>query len=75
MIYPGFKTHAILHLAMHDFDHNYENAVDLIQDKLITFNEKGSGWALKNVHNIFISIVVYEPTLFNPQYSEDMLYH
>ena len=27
-ILPGFKTHAILQLAMYDFDHNYENAVD-----------------------------------------------
>ena len=27
-IHPGFKTSAILQLAMYDFDHNYENAVD-----------------------------------------------
>ena len=71
---PGFKTPAILQLAMYDFDPNYKNAVNTIQDKLITFNENGSGWVLKNVHNISISIAVYEPTLYDTkEYEEDML--
>ena len=75
-IHHWFKTHAILQLAMYDFDHNYKNAVDTIQDKLIAFHAKGSGWVLKNVHNISISIAVYEPTLRNTkEYEEDMLYH
>ena len=59
---------------MYDFDHNYENAVHTIQNELITFDEKGSGWVLKNVHNISISIAVYEPTLRDTkEYEEDML--
>ena len=75
-IHHWFKTHAILQLAMYDFDHNYKNAVDTIQDKLIAFHAKGSGWVLKNVHNISISIAVYEPTLRKTkEYEEDMLYH
>ena len=39
-IQPGFKTSAILQLAMYNFDHTYANAVDKIQDKLIAFNRK-----------------------------------
>ena len=59
---------------MYDFDQNYGNAVNAIQDKLIAFNEKGSGWVLKNVHNISINIAVYEPTLYNTkEYEEDLL--
>ena len=75
-IQPGFKTSAITQLAMYNFDHTYANAVDKIQDKLIAYNENGSGWVLKNVHNISISIAVYEPTLRNTkEYEEDILYH
>ena len=72
-IQPGFKTSAILQLAMYNFDHTYSNAVDKIQDKLIAFNEHGSGWVLNNVLNISIDIAVYEPTLGNTkEYEEDM---
>ena len=73
-IHPGFKTYPILQLAMYNFDQNYGNAVNAIQDKLIAFNEKGSGWVLKNVHNISINIAVYEPTLNDTkEYEEDLL--
>ena len=64
-IHPGFKTSAILQLAMYNFDHTYTNAVDKKQDELIAFNVNGSGWILKNVHNISIDIAAYEPTLGN----------
>ena len=50
-------------LAMYDFDDS--NAVQAIQDKLITFNEEGSGWVLNNVVNISTSIAGSEPTIFN----------
>ena len=71
-IHPGFKTSAILQLAMYNFDHTYANAVDNLQDKLIAFNARGSGWVLKNVHNISIDIAAYEPTLYNTkEYEED----
>ena len=73
-IYPGFRTNPFLQLAMFNFDQYYGDAVNKIQDKLIAFNEKGSGWVLKNVHNISINIAVYEPTLGNTkEYEEDML--
>ena len=73
IIHPGFKTPALLQLAMYDFDQRYENAVNIIQDKLIAFNENGSGWVLKNVHNISIDIAVYEPTLRDTkEYEEDL---
>ena len=63
-----------LQLAMFNFDQYYGDAVNKIQDKLIAFNEKGSGWVLKNVHNISINIAVYEPTLGNTKEDEeDML--
>ena len=72
IIQPGFKTSAILQLAMYNFDHTYANAVDNLQDKLIAFNARGSGWVLKNVHNISIDIAAYEPTLYNTkEYEED----
>ena len=48
---------------MYDFDDS--NAVQAIQDKLITFNEEGSGWVLNNVVNISTSIAGSEPTIFN----------
>ena len=71
-IHPGFKTSAILQLAMYNFDHTYANAVDNLQDKLIAFNARGSGWVLKNVHNISIDIAAYDPTLYNTkEYEED----
>ena len=71
-IYPGFKTSAILQGTMYNFDHNYANAVDNIQDKLIAFNARGSGWVLKNVHNISIDIAAYEPTRYKTkEYEED----
>ena len=71
-INPGFKNFAILQLTMYNFDHTYANAVDKIQDKLIAFNARGSGWVLKNVHNISIDIAAYEPTLYNTkEYEED----
>ena len=74
IIQPGFKTSAILQLAMYNFDQTYTDAVDKIQDKLIAFNENGSGWVLNNVLNISIDIAVYEPTLGNTkEYEEDML--
>ena len=74
IIQPGFKTSAILQLAMYNFDQTYANAVDKIQDKVIAFNENGSGWVLNNVLNISIDIGVYEPTLGNTkEYEEDML--
>ena len=74
IIQPGFKTSAILQLAMYNFDQTYTDAVDKIQDKLIAFNENGSGWVLKNVHNISIDIAVYEPTLHDTkEYEEDLL--
>ena len=73
-IYPGFRTNPFLQLAMFNFDQYYGDAVNKIQDKLIAFNEKGSGWVLKNVHNISINIAVYEPTLGNTEEDEeDML--
>ena len=73
-IYPGFRTYPFLQLAMFNFDQYYGDAVNKIQDKLIAFNEKGSGWVLKNVHNISINIAVYEPTLGNTEEDEeDML--
>ena len=73
-IYPGFRTNPFLQLAMFNFDQYYGDAVNKIQDKLIAFNEKGSGWVLKNVHNISINIAVYEPTLGNTKEDEeDML--
>ena len=59
---------------MYNFDQTYANAVDKIQDQLIAFNENGSGWVLKNVHNISINIAVYEPTLNDTkEYEEDLL--
>ena len=71
-IYPGFNTSAILQGTMYNFDHNYANAVDNIQDKLIAFNARGSGWVLKNVHNISIDIAAYEPTRYKTkEYEED----
>ena len=73
-IYPGFNTSAILQGTMYNFDHNYANAVDNIQDKLIAFNARGSGWVLKNVHNISIDIAAWygQPTLYNTkEYEED----
>ena len=71
-IHPGFKTFAILQVSMDNFDHTYANAVDNIQDKLIAFNARGSGWVLKNVHNISIDIAAYDPTLYNTkEYEED----
>ena len=74
IIQPGFKTSAILQLAMYNFDQTYTNAVDKIQDKVIAFNENGSGWVLNNVLNISIDIAVYEPTLGNTkEYEEDKL--
>ena len=73
-IYPGFRTNPFLQLAMFNFDQYYGDAVNKIQDKLIAFHENGSGWVLKNVHNISINIAVYEPTLGNTkEYEEDML--
>ena len=73
-IHPGFRTNPFLQLAMFNFDQYYGDAVNKIQDKLIAFNEKGSGWVLKNVHNISINIAVYEPTLGNTKEDEeDML--
>ena len=65
-IHPGFKTSPRILLAMYDFDDN--NAVEAIQDKLIAFNEQGSGWVLNNVVNIFTT------TIFNTQDSEEMIY-
>ena len=72
-IQPGFTTSAITQLAMYNFDHTYANAVDKIQDKLIAFNENGSGWVLKNVHNISIDIAAYEPIRSHKEDSEDIL--
>ena len=54
-IHPGFKTSPRILLAMYDFDDN--NAVEAIQDKLIAFNEQGSGWVLNNVVNIFTTTI------------------
>ena len=74
IIHPGFKTSAILQLAMYNFDQTYANAVDKIQDKVIAFNENGSGWLLNDVLNISIDIAMYEPTLGNTkEYEEDIL--
>ena len=70
-IHHWFKTHAILQLAMYDFDHNYGNAVNKLQDKVIAFNENGSGWVLKNVLNISINIAVYEPTVRDTKEDEE----
>ena len=60
---PGFKTSPRIQLAMYDFDDNY--AVEAIKDRIIAFNEDGSGWVLNNVVNVPIDIAVYEPTLLN----------
>ena len=74
IIHPGLRTNPFLQLGMYDFDHKYGDAVNAIQDKLIAFNENGSGWVLNNVLNISIDIAVYEPTLGNTkEYEEDML--
>ena len=72
-IQPGFKTSAITQLAMYNFDHTYANAVDKIQDKLIAFNKNGSGWVLKNVHNISIDIAAYEPIRSRKEDSKEIL--
>ena len=72
-IYPGFRTNPFLQLAMFNFDQYYGDAVNKIQDKLIAFNEKGSGWVLKNMHNIPIDIAVYEPIHWHNEDAEDIL--
>merc|ERR1712115_3454 len=51
-IQPGFRTNPFLQYGMYDFDHNYGNAVNKLQDKVIAFNENGSGWVLKNVQGL-----------------------
>ena len=73
-IQPGFRTNPFLQHGMYDFDQRYENAVNIIQDKLIAFNQNGSGWVLKNVHNISIDIAVYEPTLRDTKEYEENLF-
>ena len=49
-IHPGFKTSAILQGTMYNFDHNYANAVDNIQDKLIAFNARGTEKCAQHIH-------------------------
>ena len=70
-IQPGFRTNPFLQYGMYDFDHNYGNAVNKLQDKVIAFNENGSGWVLKNVLNISINIAVYEPTVRDTKEDEE----
>ena len=74
-IHHMFQSSPRIQIAMYDFDDNYSNAVEAIQAGITYFDEKGSRWVLNNVDNISIIIAGYDPTLYQEEDSEEMIYY
>ena len=74
-IHPMFQSSPRIQIAMYDFDDNYGYAVEEIQAGITYFDEKGSRWVLNNVDNISINIAGYDPTLYQEEDSEEMIYY
>ena len=74
-IHHMFQSSPRIQIAMYDFDDNYGNAVEEIQAGITYFDEKGSRWVLNNVDNISINIAGYDPTLYQEEDSEEMIYY
>ena len=51
-IHHMFQSSPRIQIAMYDFDDNYGNAVEEIQDRITDYDEEGSRWVLNNVDNI-----------------------
>ena len=74
-IHPMFQSSPRIQVAMYGFHENYGNAVEEIQAGITDFDEKGSRWVLNNVDNISINIAGYDPTLYQEEDSEEMIYY
>ena len=74
-IHHMFQSSPRIQIAMYDFDDNYGYAVEEIQAGITDFDEKGSRWVLNNVDNISINIAGYDPTLYQEEDSEEMIYY